>query len=160
MVKGGSTMNLMSNHFKPFFFRVIPQDTTGCMYLADNPPIASRAAGNEPHYYCAGSRMRTYYDGKMVWHFSTENGYRDLMPPDAIFDRHFVSDMRPHINNDIERPNKNCTLFTDGISYWFVDNVLIRRNLRRSRRRSFFSKMRKSQTKRQRSMSRSKNYSL
>jgi len=158
MVKGGSTMNLIrSNHFKPFFFRVIPQDTTGYMYLADNPPIASRAAGNEPHYYCAGSRMLTYYDGKMVWHFSAKNGYRDLMPPDAMFDRQFVSDMRPHINNDIVRPDKNCTLFTDGISYWFVDNVLIPRRSHRTKHRTMLSKMRETMKRR---MSRSKRNSL
>jgi hypothetical protein len=148
-----------SNSFEPFFFRTIPQNSEdGIMYLADRPQeIRFEEVG--PEYYCVGSRKNGYYDGKMVWHISA-GGYRDLMPPGAIFDKQFVSNMREHRNNDIPRPH-NSTLFTDGISYWSVDNVLIKRKPRSHRSKFTMRKSHtKRQTKRQRTISRLKNYSL
>jgi hypothetical protein len=153
----GKSATSMTSAFEPFFFRTIPQDSdNGIMYLADRPPeVRFEEVG--PEYYCVGSRMNGHYDGKMVWHISAL-GYRDLMPQSAMFDRQIVSEMRPHRNNDIPCP-ANSTLFTDGISYWSVDNVLIRsqRRTHRTMHRSVYSKMySRKETPRQRRLSRKK----
>ena len=152
--------NEVHTHFKPFFFRIDSEDHySGIVYLADSPPVV-RYEGVLPAYSCIGSRPYGYYDGKMVWHIRNpdKGGYRDDMPDAAMFDRHYVSEMRPHVNHQISRPNQLCTLFKDEKSYWFVDNELIqtRTRLRTKSKSQTKSRTYKKQTRRQRTISRRK----
>ena len=127
--------------FTPFFFRLFSEDgESGIMYLANE-------AFRNDAYDCAGARRIGTHKGKAVWYIAGRDrgGYTDAMPEAAMFDRQNVAETE-ECDEAIAPPNDKTTLYSDGKSYWFVDDSLIaKRGRSQSRsRKSARSKSRKS----------------
>ena len=106
--------------FTPFFFRLYSDDgESGIMYLANE-------AYRNDAYDCAGARRTGTHKGKPVWYIAGRDrgGYTDAMPEAAMFDRQNVSETE-ECDEEIDSPNDKTTLYSDGKSYWFVDNSLL-----------------------------------
>lgn len=106
--------------FTPFFFRLYSDDgESGIMYLANE-------AFRNDAYECAGARRIGTHKGKAVWYIAGRDrgGYTDAMPEAAMFDVQNVSDTEESYES-IAAPNSATTLYSDGKSYWFVDNSLL-----------------------------------
>ena len=106
--------------FTPFFFRLYSDDgESGIMYLANE-------AFRNDAYDCAGARRIGTHKGKAVWYIAGRDrgGYTDAMPEAAMFDVQNVSDTEES-GEAIAAPNSATTLYSDGKSYWFVDNSLL-----------------------------------
>ena len=105
--------------FTPFFFRLFSEDGSGIMYLA-NESFRNDA------YECAGARRIGTHKGKAVWYIAGRDrgGYTDAMPEAAMFDRQNVAETE-ECHESISPPNDKTTLFSDGKSYWFVDDTLL-----------------------------------
>lgn len=106
--------------FTPFFFRLYSDDgESGIMYLANE-------AFRNDAYECAGARRIGTHKGKAVWYIAGRDrgGYTDAMPEAAMFDVQNVSDTEES-GEAIAAPNSATTLYSDGKSYWFVDNSLL-----------------------------------
>ena len=106
--------------FSPFFFRTFSTDgKSGILYLA------SEMYGDDA-FNCAGARQIGEHLSKGVWYIAARDrgGYTDAMPDCAMFDKQPVSDME-ECDHKIKKPHEDCTLFTDGKSYWVVDDSLI-----------------------------------
>ena len=119
--------------FTPFFFRLYSDDgESGIMYLANE-------AFRNDAYECAGARRIGTHKGKAVWYIAGRDrgGYTDAMPEAAMFDQQNVSETEES-DEAIAPPNSSCTLYSDGKSYWFVDNslVTIRKSKNKSRSKS------------------------
>lgn len=116
--------------FTPFFFRLYSDDgESGIMYLANE-------AMRNDAYECAGARQIGRHHGKAVWYIAGRDrgGYTDAMPEAAMFDMQYVSETEES-NESIAAPNSATTLYSDGKSYWFVDNSLLAKR-ERSRSKS------------------------
>jgi len=130
--------------FEPFFFRLYSDDgESGIMYLAND-------AFRNDAYDCAGARRIGTHKGKAVWYIAARNrgGYVDAMPEAAMFDVQNVSETE-ECDEDIDPPNDKTTLYSDGKSYWFVDNTLLAKKSRsqsksKSKKSASASKSRKS----------------
>jgi hypothetical protein len=106
--------------FTPFFFRLYSDDgESGIMYLANE-------AMRNDAYECAGARQIGRHKGKAVWYIAGRDrgGYTDAMPEAAMFDIQHVVETEESAES-IASPNSATTLFSDGKSYWFVDNSLL-----------------------------------
>ena len=105
--------------FTPFFFRLYSDDGSGIMYLANE-------AFRNDAYECAGARRIGTHKGKAVWYIAgrERGGYTDAMPEAAMFDRQNVTETE-ECDEAIVPPNDKTTLYTDGKSYWFVDDTLL-----------------------------------
>lgn len=106
--------------FTPFFFRLYSEDgESGIMYLANE-------AFRNDAYECAGARRIGTHKGKAVWYIASRErgGYTDAMPEAAMYDMQNVSETE-QCDEAIAAPNGSCTLFSDGKSYWFVDDTLL-----------------------------------
>ena len=111
--------------FTPFFFRLYSDDGSGIMYLANE------ALRNDA-YDCAGARRIGTHKGKAVWYIAGRDrgGYTDAMPEAAMFDVQNVSDTEESgeaiaVPNSANTLYSDTTLYSDGKSYWFVDNSLL-----------------------------------
>jgi hypothetical protein len=128
--------------FTPFFFRLYSADgESGIMYLANE-------AFRNDAYECAGARQIGTHKGKAVWYIAARNrgGYTDAMPEAAMFDRQNVAETE-ECHEAITPPNDKTTLYSDGKSYWFVDDSLLAKRGRsqsRSKKSAARSKSRKS----------------
>ena len=117
--------------FTPFFFRLYSDDgESGIMYLA-NEEMRNDA------YECAGARQIGKHKGKAVWYIAGRDrgGYTDAMPEAAMFDMQNVSETEV-CNEPITAPHSATTLYSDGKSYWFVDNTLLTKRKSKSKTRS------------------------
>ena len=111
--------------FTPFFFRLYSEDgKSGIMYLANE-------AMRNDAYECAGARQIGKHNGKAVWYIAGRDrgGYTDAMPEAAMFDMQYVTDTEES-DESITAPNSGTTLYSDGKSYWFVDNSLLAKRAR------------------------------
>jgi len=127
--------------FTPFFFRLYSDDgESGIMYLANE-------AMRNDAYECAGARQIGKHKGKALWYIAGRDrgGYTDAMPEAAMFDMQNVSDTEES-DEAIAAPNTLTTLYSDGKSYWYVDDTLLaKRGRSQSKgRKSARSKSRKS----------------
>jgi hypothetical protein len=127
--------------FTPFFFRLFSEDgESGIMYLANE-------AFRNDAYECAGARRIGTHKGKAVWYIAARDrgGYTDAMPEAAMFDRQYVIETEES-DEAIAPPNDKTTLYSDGKSFWFVDDALLsKRGRSQSKgRKSARSKSRKS----------------
>jgi len=111
--------------FTPFFFRLYSDDGSGIMYLANE-------AFRNDAYDCAGARRIGTHKGKAVWYIAGRDrgGYTDAMPEAAMFDVQNVSDTEESgeaiaVPNSANTLYSDTTLYSDGKSYWFVDNSLL-----------------------------------
>ena len=106
--------------FNSFFFRTFSLDgESGILYLAIG-------MYGDNAYNCAGARQIGVHNGKQLWYIADREhgGYTDAMPAIAMFDPQ-PSNMK-ECNEQLENePNDFTTLFSDGKSYWFVDDSLI-----------------------------------
>ena len=117
--------------FTPFFFRLYSDDgESGIMYLA-NESFRNDA------YECAGARQIGKHKGKAVWYIAGRDrgGYTDAMPEAAMFDVQNVSETEES-DEAIAAPNSATTLYSDGKSYWFVDNTLLSKRKSKNKTRS------------------------
>lgn len=106
--------------FTPFFFRLYSDDgESGIMYLANE-------AFRNDAYECAGARQIGKHKGKAVWYIAGRDrgGYTDAMPEAAMYDVQNVTETEES-GEAIAAPNSATTLYSDGKSYWFVDNTLL-----------------------------------
>jgi len=112
--------------FDSFFFRTFSSDgKSGILYLA------FEMYGDDA-FNCAGARQIGEHKGLAVWYIAGRGrgGYTDAMPEAAMFDRQ-PSTME-ECDEKIAHPNESTSLFSDGKSYWFVDDSLISKRGRSS----------------------------
>jgi hypothetical protein len=112
--------------FNSFFFRTFSSDgESGILYLAIG-------IYGDNAYNCAGARQIGVHNGKQLWYIADRDhgGYTDAMPAIAMFDPQpsNMNECNEQLEND--PPNDFTTLFSDGKSYWFVDNSLINKRVR------------------------------
>lgn len=127
----------MACNFDKFFFRTATENqASGIMYLA----LSADSYGS---FMCRGGRqVGVADDGQTIWYIAGNGGYSDMMPESAMMNQQMASDMEETPNakqfmtqNGIHLKGK-ISLFSDGRSYWLVDDELLDKKKGKSRSRS------------------------
>jgi hypothetical protein len=118
----------------PFFFRIESEDGQGIIYKA----IVERSSGV---YGCIGtSKVGVTEEGNTIWSMGR---YMDDMPVSSMFD--IITDDKITVKSkkqavalvkkyELPKHLEKHELYTDGLSYWFVDPEFTGR-LRKTKRR-------------------------